>query len=66
MKRRIVAIIGLIFLLLLYLVTIIMAFINQPFAYELLQFCIFCTIVVPAVLYAFLLSLRFYKKDKDK
>ena len=53
-KKRIAAIIGLILIGLLYLATLALAFLDSPFARNCLMASLFCTIVVPAVLYGYI------------
>lgn len=53
-KKRIAALIALIFIGLLYLTTLILAFIDSPFSRSCLMAALFSTIVVPAVLYGYL------------
>lgn len=52
--KRILAIAGLILIAGLYAVTIVCALIDSPFARSCLIASLFCTIVVPAVIYGFL------------
>lgn len=53
--RRILAIAGLIIIVGLYALTIICSLIGTPFARSCLMASLFCTIVVPAVIYGFLI-----------
>lgn len=51
--RRILALIGVLLLLSLYIASLILGIIGSPRALELLMAALFCTIVVPAVLYGY-------------
>lgn len=53
--KRILAIAGLVLIAGLYAATIICALIDSPFARSCLIASLFCTIVVPVVIYAFLM-----------
>lgn len=53
-KRRRAAIICLMFIGLLYLATLIFAFIDSPFAKNCLMAALFCSIVVPAACYGYM------------
>lgn len=53
-KKRIAAIGALIVIGILYLATLILALIDSPVARSCLMAALFCTIVVPAVLYGYL------------
>ncbi len=63
--KRIIAIISVIFLLLLYITTIVLAFIESNFAYQLLQLSIFCTVVIPSIMYAFILAMKWSKNKAE-
>ncbi len=56
--RRILATAALVLIACLYLVTIVCALIDSPLAKSCLMASLFCTIVVPAVIYAFLIITR--------
>lgn len=60
-KKRIGAVIALLFIAGLYLAALVLAFIDNPFARSCLMAALFCTIVVPAILYAYLMLIRFLK-----
>ncbi len=64
--RRILAIAGLILIAGLYAATIICALIDSPFARSCLMASLFCTIVVPAVIYGFLMITRQTLGDSQK
>lgn len=60
-KKRIGAVIALFFIAGLYLAALVLAFTDSPFARSCLMAALFCTIVVPAILYAYLILIRFLK-----
>ncbi len=64
--RRILAIAALILIACLYAVTIICALIDSPFARSCLMASLFCTIVVPVVIYAFLMFTRQIQRRGDQ
>ena len=49
--KRILAIIALVLIVLLYAATLILAFIGSPSTSRLLMASLFCTIVVPVIIY---------------
>ncbi|MBS6646091.1 MAG: hypothetical protein KH366_21155 [Clostridiaceae bacterium] len=62
--RRIVAIVGIVFLIGLYISTLVFALMKSPNAQSLLTLSIYCTVAVPVFLYAFGLVTK-YLKGKD-
>lgn len=64
--RRILAIIGLIIIAGLYAVTILCALIDSPLAKSCLMASLFCTIVVPAVIYGFLMITKQTLGDRQQ
>lgn len=60
MKRtkRILAVIGIVFLAGLYLATLIFALIGSDWAYNLFKLCLGFTVIVPVLLYAYTLMYR--------
>lgn len=56
--KRGLALFAAIFLFLLYAASIVFAVIGSPLAQSLLMTSFFCTIVVPAVLYGYMVLLR--------
>ena len=44
--------------------SIIFALMDSPLAENLLLASLFCTIVIPAVLYGYAVALRYFKKEK--
>lgn len=65
-KKRIAAIGALILIGLLYLAALILAFIDSPFARSCLMAALFCTIVVPAVVYGYVVLLGRKREDNTK
>lgn len=65
-KKRIIAIVALALIGVLYLVTLVLAFIDSPLARSVLMSALFCTIVLPAILYGYLVfSERFGNKEQQ-
>lgn len=63
--KRQLAIAAVVLILLLYASTIVFALIDSPLAQNFLLASLFCTIVVPAVLYGYYVIIR-YTKEKSK
>lgn len=61
-SKRILAMIGVILLLLLYLITFIAGITSNPNSANLFKACLFATIVIPILLYAYILIYRNIKK----
>lgn len=59
--KRIAAIIAIILLLALYIVTLIAAIFSKPEAPSLFVACAWATIIIPIMLYVFLMTTRFLK-----
>lgn len=64
--KRILAGIGAILLLGMYLSTLVFALMDSPFASGLLKASIACTIIVPVFLYAYILVYRQLKNRQDE
>lgn len=64
-KKRIAAIAALILIAALYLVSLVLAFIDSPFARSCLMAALFSTIVVPAVVYGYLVLMG-HGKDSGR
>ncbi len=64
-KKRIAAIAALILIGLLYLAALTLAFVDSPFARSCLMAALFCTIVVPAAVYGYIVLLERMKRDKS-
>ncbi|MEG0369822.1 MAG: hypothetical protein RSB57_05400 [Hungatella sp.] len=54
-KKRIGAIVILVLIALLYIATLVLSFLDSPFARDCLMAALFCTVVLPVVAYAYLL-----------
>ena len=65
-KKRIAAILALCVIGFLYLATIILAFLDSPLARSCLMAALFCTIVVPAVIYAYMIILTTIRYKRQK
>ena len=63
--KRILALIGAILLFSLYLLTLVGALIASPHSAALFQASIYSTIVVPIMLYAYMMIYRVVKKDSE-
>ena len=64
-KKQILAIAGILLLVLLYLSSLIFALIGSSWATPFLEVSIYLTVIVPIVLYAFLLVTKKRNKDPD-
>lgn len=62
--KRPLAIAGVVIILLLYVSTIVFALIDSPLAQSLLLAALFCTVVVPAVLYGYYVIIKYMKDRK--
>ena len=62
--KRILALAAVIILISLYAASIIFALIDSPIAESLLLASLFCTIVIPAVFYGYMVVLRYFRKKK--
>lgn len=62
--KHITALFAALLLLLLYAASIVFAVIGSPLAQSLLMASLFCTIVVPAVLYGYMVLLRSMQNRK--
>lgn len=65
-KKRFLALAGVFLLLLLYLSALVLAFINHPAALNLLSAALFCTIVLPGIIYGYQMVLKKLKSPSDK
>lgn len=63
--KRILAMIGVILLVSLYLLTLVGALTASPNSYALFQASIYCTVVIPVLLYGYMLIYRLIKKKSD-
>ena len=62
--KRILALAAVIILISLYTASIVFALIDSPLAESLLLASLFCTIVIPAVFYGYMVALRYFRKKK--
>lgn len=60
--KRILALLGAVLLAALYLITLVLAFIDPTEAKNWLKAAVVCTVVIPVFLYAYLLVYRNLKK----
>lgn len=63
--KRILALLGAAVLILMYLGTLVFALIDHPAATDLLRASIGCTILIPVLLYGFLLVYKLTSHDQD-
>lgn len=63
--KRIMAIIGAILLVLLYVSTLIFALMKSPRWYDFFRASVGATILIPVLLFAYTLIYRLLKKDQD-
>lgn len=64
--KRILALLGIILLVGLYLVTFIASLLNTSFAHNLFMACFYATIMLPIMLYAYVLIYKVIKKKKEE
>ena len=62
--KRILSMAVVIILLLLYASTVLFALMDSPMAESLLLASLFCTVVLPAVLYGYAVLIKYTKRDK--
>lgn len=62
--KRILAIIGIILLVGLYVSTLVLALIGSPFSRQCLMAAIYCTIILPILIYAYTRFLHFRNRKK--
>ena len=60
--KRVVALLGVVILVGLYLITLILAFVDHTASKDWLKASIICTIIIPVFFYAYLLVYRNLKK----
>lgn len=65
-KKRILAIIGIVLLVGLYASTLVFALIKTELAQDLLKVSIACTIIIPILLYSYILVYRLLDKRKEE
>lgn len=64
-KKKIIAVLGIIVLIGLYLSTLIFAFMDSTLSFQLLQISIFCTIAIPILLYICNMLYKLLNKDES-
>ncbi|WP_167956974.1 hypothetical protein [Anaerosporobacter faecicola] len=64
-SKRILAIIGIVFLVGLYVVTLISAIFATKTSASLFKASLFCTIVIPICLYVYMMLCRVFRKKDD-
>ncbi|HIS31065.1 MAG TPA: hypothetical protein IAB44_05870 [Candidatus Limivivens intestinipullorum] len=64
--KRILAWAGILLLAGMYLLTLVFALIDSEWAGMLFRGCVACTILVPVILYAYILVYRMLKKKKNE
>lgn len=62
--KRQLALGAVILLLLLYASTVVFALIDSPLAQNLLMASLFCTVVLPAILYGYYVMVKYMKQKK--
>lgn len=62
--KRQLALGAVILLLLLYASTVVFALIDSPLAQNLLMASLFCTVVLPAILYGYYIMVKYMKQKK--
>ena len=63
--KQILALLGILILLGLYLTTIIMSFLNHPQFFEFLMASVYATVVIPVLLWAYSFIFKLTNKDND-
>lgn len=63
-SKRILAMAGVVIILICYAIALVCAFIGSPNARSMLMAALFCTIVVPVILYAYQMIYRLGTRDK--
>lgn len=63
--KKILALVGAILLVILYLSTLIFALMESDLAADLLKASLICTVVIPVLIYGYILVYRVLNKNKD-
>lgn len=63
--QRAAAILGVVLLLSMYLAALICAFIDHPLANSILWSAVFCTIVIPVLIYLFCFCVKHFPEDSN-
>lgn len=64
--QRVLAMLGVFFLIALYIITLVSAIITTPATKGLFMACVYSTIAIPVMLYAYMLVYRVLKKQNEK
>lgn len=64
-SKQILALIGVILLVTLYVVTFIFSLLDSPNTMNLFKACFYSTIIIPILLYAYVLVYKYIKNNKD-
>ena len=64
-KKRVAAIASLCLIGIMYIATIIFALMDSPFARSCLMASLFCTIVIPVIIYAYLMLLNIWNRREE-
>jgi hypothetical protein len=64
--KRILAVLAIIFLVGLYISTLVFALMKSPAAYDLFKASIVCTVIIPILLYAYVLIYKLIKNKENK
>lgn len=62
-KKRTAALIGAILLIALGIATLVFALIDTPWAYDLFKICLSLIIILPVLIYVYMLIAKLLKKD---
>ncbi|MDO5294026.1 MAG: hypothetical protein Q4F05_14900 [bacterium] len=65
-SKKIVAIVGIIFLVGSYITTFIAALMHSTFAHGLFKASLFCSLVVPLILYGYLLIYKYFARKNQQ
>lgn len=66
MVKRVMAVLGVVLLVGMYVLTLISGILATPQTGNLFRACIYCTITVPCLLYGFELIYRLVHKNREK
>lgn len=64
--KRILALLGIAVLVGIYLVSLVLAFIDHPMKSSMMYASLYATVVIPVLIYAFLFIAKLLNKDKDE
>lgn len=63
--KRIIAIIGVLLLVLMYVATLISAIFTTPYTPQLFKACVYATLIVPVICYGYILMYRVLKARNE-